>query len=198
MKKVTAVRTTDAHTKYVNDINEAIDSASKARGTGLAKRDVDYLTDKIKSGKGIIACNSEGEFVGFCYIESWGHGKYVANSGLIVKEDYRGKGVAKMIKKEAFNLSRELFPDSKIFGLTTGLAVMKINSNLGYKPVTFSELTDDKLFWNGCRSCINFDILERTDRTKCLCTAMVYDPTIKNSNNDNIWKRWTRWIKREK
>ena len=91
-------------------------------------------------------------------------------------DEFRGHGLAKAIKAEAFKLSRKKFPDAKIFGLTTGLAVMKINSELGYKPVTFSELTDDEEFWKGCQSCVNYDILQRTQRKHCLCTGMLYDP----------------------
>ncbi|MEE9462536.1 MAG: GNAT family N-acetyltransferase, partial [Bacteroidales bacterium] len=122
-----------------------------------------------------------GDFAGFCYIESWGHEKFVANSGLIVLEKYRGYGLAMKIKSRAFRLSRKVFPGAKMFGLTTSLAVMKINSALGYKPVTFSELTDDDEFWKGCHSCAYYDILFRTNRTHCLCTAMLYDPEKKKS-----------------
>ncbi|HRG91111.1 MAG TPA: hypothetical protein PLW44_18940, partial [Chitinophagales bacterium] len=63
--------------------------------------------------------------------------------------------------------------------LTTGLAVMKINSDLGYEPVTYSELTDDEEFWKGCQSCVNFQILQSKERKNCLCTAMLYDPAEK-------------------
>ncbi len=165
----------EVHIPYVNVILETIAEAAKVRGTGIAKRNPDYVKAKILEGKAIIALYG-GEFAGFCYIESWGHDKYVANSGLIVVDKFRGHGLAKDIKKMAFELSRTRYPHAKIFGLTTGLAVMKINSELGYKPVTFSELTDDESFWKGCQSCVNFDILERTKRKHCLCTGMLYDP----------------------
>jgi GNAT superfamily N-acetyltransferase len=163
------------HLRYVSEINDTIQRASEERGTGIARRTDEYIEQKIKEGKAIVAL--EGElFAGFCYIESWGHNRFVANSGLIVAPQYRGMGLAKRIKEEAFALSRRKFPNARIFGLTTGLAVMKINSELGYRPVTFSELTDDQDFWNGCKSCVNYDILMRTQRTKCLCTAMLFDP----------------------
>ena len=165
----------ESHLSYVDEINDTIQRASEERGTGIARRTFDYIADKMKAGKAIIALDGE-KFAGFCYIESWGHHRFVANSGLIVVKEYRGGGLAKRIKKKAFELSRTMFPDSKIFGLTTGLPVMKINSELGYRPVTFSELTDDQDFWKGCQSCVNYDILMRTQRTKCLCTAMIYDP----------------------
>lgn len=160
---------------YVDTILDTIAIAAKVRGTGIAKRSPEYITQKMKEGKAIIALNGT-EFAGFCYIETWGDKKFVANSGLIVVDKFRGAGLAKRIKKMAFELSRKRYPDAKIFGLTTGLAVMKINSELGYKPVTFSELTDDESFWKGCQSCVNYDILQRTGRKHCLCTGMLYDP----------------------
>lgn len=165
----------ESHLAYVDTILRTIEDAAKVRGTGIARRSPEYLTLKIREGKAIIALAGD-EFAGFCYIESWGNKKFVANSGLIVVDKYRGAGLAKRIKKKAFELSRQKYPDAKIFGLTTGLAVMKINSELGYKPVTFSELTDDEAFWKGCQSCVNYDILQRTERKFCLCTGMLYDP----------------------
>ncbi|MBN1924582.1 MAG: GNAT family N-acetyltransferase [Prolixibacteraceae bacterium] len=172
----------EKHLKYVDEINNTIQAASEERGTGIARRTYDYIATKMNEGKAVIALDGE-KFAGFCYIESWGHNKHVANSGLIVVPEYRGQGLAKRIKKKAFELSRLRFPDAKIFGLTTGLAVMKINSELGYKPVTFSELTEDQDFWKGCQSCVNYDILMRTQRTKCLCTAMLFDPAWEKKKN---------------
>ncbi|MBK8610646.1 MAG: GNAT family N-acetyltransferase [Chitinophagaceae bacterium] len=151
-------------------------SSAKARGTGIAKRSPEYIDQKITEGKSVIAVTTAGEWVGFCYIEVWEHNKFVANSGLIVSPAFRKTGVAKAIKKKIFELSREKYPDSKIFGLTTGLAVMKINSDLGYEPVTYSELTTDEQFWAGCKSCVNYDILMSKERKNCMCTAMLFDP----------------------
>ncbi len=160
---------------YVNTILETIAAAAKVRGTGIARRNPKYIEQKIKEGKAIIALAGD-EFAGFCYIETWGDKKFVANSGLIVVEKFRAHGLAKRIKRKAFELSRQRFPDAKLFGLTSGLAVMKINTELGYKPVTFSELTNDDSFWKGCESCVNYDVLQRTGRKMCICTAMLYDP----------------------
>ena len=152
-----------------------MESSAMARGTGIAKRTPEYIAAKIDEGKTVIALDKSGEWVGFCYIETW-EGEYVANSGLIVAPNYRKSGVAKAIKEKIFALSRERYPEAKIFGLTTGLAVMKINSDLGYEPVTYSELTQDEKFWAGCKSCVNYDILMSKERKNCLCTAMLYDP----------------------
>lgn len=153
-----------------------MEASAAARGTGIAKRSPDYIEQKIDEGKAVIAITDHNEWVGFCYIETWGHGEYVANSGLIVAPAFRKSGVAKSIKQKIFELSRKKYPNSKIFGLTTGLAVMKINSDLGYEPVTYSELTQDDTFWAGCKSCVNYEILMSKDRKNCMCTAMLYDP----------------------
>ena len=165
----------EKHVIFVDVINDAIDEASKQRGTGIARRSNEYLSSKITEGKAIIAL-ADDKFAGFCYIETWGNKGFVANSGLIVVPEFRGYGLAKEIKRKAFLLSRKKYPDAKIFGLTTGLAVMKINHELGYRPVTFSELTDEELFWEGCKGCVNYDILQRMERSKCLCTGMLYNP----------------------
>ncbi len=163
-------------THYALRITDEMEASAKARGTGIAKRSPAYIANKMLEGKAIIALLPSGQWVGFCYIEEWSHGKFVANSGLIVAPEFRKSGVAKLIKQRIFNLSREKYPESKIFGLTTGLAVMKINSDLGYEPVTYSELTDDEVFWAGCKSCVNYDILMSKERKNCMCTAMLFDP----------------------
>ncbi|MDA0780548.1 MAG: GNAT family N-acetyltransferase [Bacteroidetes bacterium] len=169
------------HVTYATIISETITSSAQVRGTGIARRTPEYIQKKIESGDAIIALDGE-KFAGFCYIEAWGHGKYVAHSGLIVAPEYRAIGLAKKIKTKIFKYSREKYPTAKIFGITTGLPVMKINYDLGYKPVTFSQLTDDPDFWKGCQTCKNYDVLTRTNRTMCLCTGMLYDPQTKNNN----------------
>lgn len=164
------------HIGYVDEILETINKAAKIRGTGIAKRSPEYVKQKMKERKAVIALTKKGEFAGFSYIESWGRKKFVANSGLIVADRFRGRGVAWRIKQRIFQLSREMFPDAKIFSLTTGAAVMKMNFELGYRPVTFDQLTDDEAFWKGCESCVNYDILQRNGGHKCLCTGLLYDP----------------------
>ena len=171
------------HFQYAEQICKEMESSARARGTGIAKRTPDYIIQKMMEGKAVIALTPEGTWAGFCYIETWSHGEYVANSGLIVNPEFRKLGVAKKIKDAIFNLSREKYPAAKIFGLTTGLAVMKINSDLGYEPVTYSELTQDEEFWKGCRSCVNYEILQSKDRKNCLCTAMLFDPEEKKKSD---------------
>jgi hypothetical protein len=177
-----------AHLAYVPEIEEALYSASLQKGTGIAVRSREYLNGKINDGKAIIALGNQGKWAGFCYIESWGHNRFVANSGLIVSPEFRGAGLASEIKKRALELSSRLFPGACLFGLTTSLAVMKINSGLGYKPVTFSQLTDDDEFWKGCETCPYYDILVRTKRDDCLCTAMILDPSEKQKLNGKTSK----------
>jgi len=172
----------EEHIKYVPVILETIEAAANVRGTGIAKRSPEYVEQKMREGKAIIALAGNettfgvSQFAGFMYIESWGNKQFVATSGLIVVEKFRGHGLAKQIKNKAFLLARELWPEAKLFSLTSGSAVMKMNTELGYVPVTFADLTDDDAFWRGCRGCVNYDILLRTDRKYCICTAMLYDP----------------------
>lgn len=184
-----------SHIKYANAICDAISEAATVRGTGIAKREADYIKAKIENGNAVIALEGE-RFAGFCYIEAWGHEKFVANSGLIVHPDFRNMGLAKQIKQKIFEHSKAKFPRAKIFSITTGLAVMKMNSELGYKPVTFSELTNDQSFWKGCQTCKNYDVLQRTSQKMCLCTGMLYDPEKQNVNADETQiynnKIWTR------
>ena len=192
---MTIVIANKSHSIYAGIICETIAEAAQVRGTGIAKRQPEYVITKMENGDAVIALDG-AQFAGFCYIESWSHGKFVANSGLIVHPNFRNKGLAKQIKKVVFEHSRLKYPDSKVFSITTGLAVMKMNSALGYKPVTFSELTDDQSFWKGCQTCKNFDVLTRTEQKMCLCTGMLYDPlkkeetkTVAHNYDKKIWTR---------
>ena len=170
---------TAQHVDYAPLITDEMAESAKARGTGIAQRTPEYVASKMLEGKAVIALHKDGTWAGFCYIETWSHGDFVANSGLIVAPQFRKAGLAKAIKHKIFELSRTKYPEAKLFGLTTGLAVMKINSELGYEPVTYSELTQDEDFWKGCRSCVNYDILTMKERKNCMCTAMLFDPVEK-------------------
>lgn len=170
----------DKHLKYAEEIQLEIADSAKQRGTGISKRSFEYICEKILQGKAVVAFEDDGTWVGFCYIETWSHGAFVANSGLIVSSKFRNLGYATLIKEKVFELSRERYPNAKVFGLTTGLAVMKINAELGYKPVIYSELTQDEEFWSGCKTCVNYEILMSKNRQNCLCTAMLFVP--KNDN----------------
>ena len=112
----------ESHIPYVDIILNTIEAAAKVRGTGIAKRSPEYVKQKMIEGKAIIALCGD-EFAGFCYIETWSNKAFVANSGLIVVDKFRGHGLAKKIKRRAFELSRQRFPEAKIFGLTAGLPV---------------------------------------------------------------------------
>ena len=173
----------NTHLQYALQICNEMEASAKVRGTGIAKRSSEYIQQKMLEGKAVIAFDSKNQWAGFCYIETWQSGEYVANSGLIISPAFRNNGLAKLIKERIFALSQNKYPNAKVFGLTTGLAVMKINSDLGYKPVTYSELTTDEQFWNGCKSCINYSILTSKEFKNCLCTAMLYK---KEPNKDQI------------
>lgn len=189
--KINVCVANESHAVYAQQICDLVYVSAQERGTGIAKRTPEYIAQKMKVGKAVIALTEEGELAGFAYVETWSHTLFVANSGLIVAHKFRKTGLAKRIKQEVFNLSRRKYPDAKIFSITTGAAVMKINSDMGFRPVPFSELTDDAEFWAGCKGCKNFDILERNNYKMCLCTGLLYDPadkesrkTIKNKNNE--------------
>lgn len=181
------------HLMYVSEIQQEMYDSAQRRGTGIAKRSIEYLSKKISEGNAVVA-TEDGKWVGFCYIETWSHGNFVAHSGLIVSPKFRERGAATLIKDKVFQLSRDKYPTAKVFGLTTGLAVMKINSDLGYKPVIYSELTQDEEFWSGCKSCINYDILMKKERKNCLCTAMLFVPYnnkvngVENNQPENQYK----------
>ena len=179
--KISIVVTQEEHYTYAQEICDTIESSALLRGTGIAKRTPEYIQKKMANGDAVIALNGE-KFAGFCYIESWEHGKFVAHSGLIVHPDFRKLGLAKKIKTKVFEYSLKKYPGAKVFGITTGLAVMKINSDLGYKPVPYSELTSDPTFWAGCQTCTNFEILKSKDYKMCLCTGVLYDPNEKPKN----------------
>lgn len=175
MKEVKVLVAGPEHEVYVDTILKTIAEAAKVRGTGIAKRTHEYLATKMKEAKAVIAL-CDNQFAGFSYIETWGNKQYVTTSGLIVHPDYRGLGIAKQIKDMTFTLARTRWPHAKIFSLTSGAAVMAMNTQLGYQPVTFADLTDDESFWRGCEGCVNVDVLHRTGRKYCICTAMLYDP----------------------
>lgn len=175
MEEVKVMVADETHIKYVDTILKTIEEAAQVRGTGIAKRSPEYVATKMREAKAVIALQGD-KFAGFSYIETWGNKQYVTTSGLIVHPDFRGMGLARRIKNLAFTLARVRWPHAKIFSLTSGSAVMTMNTQLGYHPVTFSELTDDEAFWRGCEGCVNKDILHRTNRKFCICTAMLFDP----------------------
>ena len=169
---ITIARASAEHTDCAEHICELIAESARARRTGIARRDPAYIRSKMTAGNAVVAMHGP-RCVGFCYVEVWTHGRYVANSGLIVDPAYRGRRLAERIKAAAFDLARAKYPDARVFGITTNGRVMEINSNLGYRPVTFNQLTRDEAFWRGCSSCPNYDILQRNERQMCLCTAML-------------------------
>ena len=175
MKEITVMVADASHEKYIDTILTTIEEAAKVRGTGIAKRSHEYLATKMREAKAVIALSGD-RFAGFSYIETWGNKQYVTTSGLIVHPDFRGLGIARRIKDLTFTLARTRWPHAKIFSLTSGAAVMAMNTRLGYQPVTFADLTDDEAFWRGCEGCVNYPVLKERNRKFCICTAMLFDP----------------------
>lgn len=163
-----------ADAQYVETLCGWYEESARQRGVGIAKRDPNYLAHKMGRGDAIIAF-LDGQLAGFCYIETFEDAKFVVNSGLIVNTGLRQEGLGRAIKNRVFELSRTKYPQAKIFGITTSGPVMKINWELGYRPVAFPELTQSDDFWKGCMGCKNYPILQENQRKMCLCTGMVYD-----------------------
>lgn len=172
------VVTNDSHTEHAEAICKEMEKSAKKRGTGISRRDPEDIKQVMREGRGIIALDEHGNWAGFSYLQGWGkdNKEFVSNSGLIVSPNARGAGLAKRIKKKVFYLSRAKFPNAKVFSITTGASVMKMNSKLGFKPVTYSNLPQDDEFWAGCKSCPNYDTLKQKKRKMCFCTAMMFDP----------------------
>jgi len=179
VKDIIIREATEADACFAKLISQEMESSAIARGSGISKRSAASLISKMKEGNAVIAVTPNNEWIGFSYIQVWANGEFVSNSGLIVSPAYRGKGVARLIKKKVFQLSREKYPAAKVFSITTGLAIMKLNARLGFGTVTFNEIPSDKKFWAGCKSCINYGILQSKGRKNCLCTAMLYIPSAK-------------------
>lgn len=162
--------------RYAGEIVKETEASAIARGTGIAKRTPESVAQKMRDGKAVIAVTSSGQWVGFAYFQAYENDKFVSNSGLIVSPRFRNSGVAKAIKERVFKMSRKLYPEAKIMSITSGAAIMKMNTALGFEPVTFSAITQDEFFWEGCKNCVNYNILEGKKKCNCLCTAMLFDP----------------------
>jgi GNAT superfamily N-acetyltransferase len=163
---------------FADQIIHEMESSAIVRGSGISKRSAASVIEKIDAGKAIVAVTESGEWVGFSYIETWDNEKFVSNSGLIVSPQHRNQGVATAIKNQVFELSRTRYPLAKVFSITSGLAIMKMNSALGFEPVTYAEIAREATFWDGCKSCVNYDVLQNKSRCNCLCTAMLFDPQL--------------------
>jgi predicted GNAT family N-acyltransferase len=167
-----------ADVAFADQIIHEMESSAIARGSGISKRSAASIIEKIDTGKAIVAVTENGEWAGFSYIETWDNEKFVSNSGLIVSSKHRNQGIASQIKTQIFELSRRKYPQAKVFSITSGLALMKLNTRLGFEPVTYSEIAQESRFWEGCKSCVNYDVLQSKNRCNCLCTAMLFDPKL--------------------
>ena len=177
MKDIIVRLATEEDGQFAKIITDEMEASAIIRGSGISKRSPASIIKKIQEGKAVIAVTSDNKWVGFSYIETWGNGEFVSNSGLIVAPEYRGNGVARLIKEKIFELSKKMYPGSKIFSITTGLGIMKMNASLGFETVTFNEIAHDRKFWQGCKSCINYSILKDKHCKNCMCTAMLFTPS---------------------
>lgn len=176
MEKTIEVLVADeSHKSYIPDILAAIYEASKVKGNSIVMRDPEYLAQKMREGKAVIAL-CDGVFVGFCYLECWQDEQFVANSGLIVKPEYRGLGVATGIKKQIFEICRTMFPEAGIFSITKSQAVIRMNTALGFERVSYDQLTTDPKFWKGCDTCPDYPVLQASQGKSCHCIGLLYRP----------------------
>ena len=173
--EINVVVANESHKHYIPDILSAIYEASQVKGNSIVMRDPDYLAQKMREGKAVIAL-CEGAFVGFCYLECWQDEQFVANSGLIVRPEFRGQGVATRIKQQIFEQCRKLFPDASIFGITKSEAVIRMNTKLGFERVGYDQLTHDPKFWKGCDTCPNYPVLQANQGKSCHCIGLLYRP----------------------
>src|SRR5476651_2659666 len=132
---------------FADQIISEMESSAIARGSGISKRSAASIIEKIDTGKAIVAVTENGEWAGFSYIETWDNEKFISNSGLIVSPLHRSQGIASKIKTQIFQLSRSKYPSAKVFSITSGLALMKLNTRLGFEPVTYSEIAQEPRFW---------------------------------------------------
>ena len=177
MKDIIVREAEEPDGRFAQLICDEMHASAIIRGTGISKRSPESIIAKMKDGKAVIAVTSDNQWVGFSYIEIWANGEFVSNSGLIVAPQYRGDGVARKIKEKVFMLARTKYPNAKIFSITTGLVIMKMNAALGFNTVTYNEIVQDAAFWKGCRSCVNYAILKSKKYKNCLCTSMLFVPT---------------------
>lgn len=166
----------DKHGDLAEGIGRAMSESAAQRGTGIGGRTPEFIRRKMRDHRAIIATSATGEWAGFCYYDVYEGGKYVSQSGLIVAPQFRGQKLAVKLKTILFRLCRRLFPNAKLFGITTGSAVMRMNGKLGFQPVGFELLTQDPGFWEGCKLCRHHDILKQTGGKYCLCTGMLFEP----------------------
>ena len=176
----------DNDKQYANEISRETYISAKERGTGISERSPEFINSKIENGKAIIAVTKQGEWAGFCYLEIWANGDFISHSGMIVAHQFRHEGVATRLKQLVFDVSRERFPNAKLFSITTGLAIMRMNTALGFEPVTFDEIKVNAGFWEGCKTCVNYGILHGKNFHHCLCTAMVFNPITNTGKPEHV------------
>ena len=53
------------HQDFARIICDEMESSAKARGTGIAKRSPEYIQQKMREGKAVIAFTEDGVWAGF-------------------------------------------------------------------------------------------------------------------------------------
>jgi ribosomal protein S18 acetylase RimI-like enzyme len=155
--------------------------ASASDEFDIARRHPEFLEAKIQSGQAVFALDDH-DLVGFGYFSDWDYGRFVSHSGLIVKPEYRGRGLGRRLKLALLKASRQQFPHAVLMSLTTSPEVKAMNLKLGFQVVPIEELTTDAAFWAGCKSCCRYtETLAKG--LKCCCEGMVLRPNCDGSTS---------------
>ncbi len=149
-----------------------IEEASK--DFDIARREVDFLASKIRSGRAALALLGK-KLIGFGYWSDWEDGKFLSHSGLVVIPAMRGHGLGRHLKAVLFETSKARRPDAVLMSLTTSPTVRAYNEALGFKPCSLDDLTDDPAFWEGCKACRNYAEVQAKG-LRCCCEAMILRP----------------------
>ncbi len=140
----------------------------------IATRTTEWLAKKVRARRAAVALDGD-ELVGFGYWSSWQEDTFVSHSGLVVRADYRGAGLGGDLKRVLFDSSRRQLPDARLISLTTSPQVRKLNLALGFEIVPLDQLTQDPAFWEGCKTCRNYeDVVARGEQ--CCCEGMLLLP----------------------
>lgn len=158
--------------RYAEAASALIDQASAE--FDIAKRTPEWLAAKIRARRAAIAL-AGGELVGFGYWSAWENDTFISHSGLVVRSDYRGTGLGRDLKMVLFDSSRRRLPEASLMSLTTSPQVRKLNLSLGFEIVPLEQLTKDPAFWEGCRTCRNYEEVQARGQ-QCCCEGMLLRP----------------------
>lgn len=159
---------------FVPHITALLEEAQRG-GAIIAIRPTDYLEGAIREKRAIVAVQG-ATLVGFAAAHAWESGKYVSHSALVVAPEFRGRHLARRIKRLLLDLTHKRWPDAAVMSLTLSHHVERMNQELGFETVPYCDLTKDPEFWKGCDGCIHQPHLKRNQQQDCHCWAGLLVP----------------------